>query len=326
MSGLLSATNALLKRAKGYNNRVMVYSHRRSKARYLPPKTPYVRSPLANKEPEEYGNTWDPHIGIEWYNRLRQRGAYRHWPWVRWSDDPIRQHHDPTCRRTLSCRQEASNECTPQWDYYAEVGRAYDVDPTDPITTVGTFIYPFVARVWCRSAVEEFLRAVASATGATSIIQVHEREREILAWAERGLSAIPMSRHSPPPAEDSSHTGLPARSAAHIAAETETEEERCVPKGFVQHLILVCRDIVLQHKRKQFRVLQHTQGAVLRTREMERYYALPYTVRGPAMPEELAQPDGLYPWGKYTQMNDDRLQIHPLHTPDKWYKDNLYPA
>ncbi|PWV05992.1 hypothetical protein C3747_121g17 [Trypanosoma cruzi] len=115
---------ALGSRAKGYENRVMVYAHRRHRSWYQPPKLPHARSPLANKPPEEYGNTWDPRSGVDWYYRMRHRGAYRHWPWARWSDDPVRHHRETPFNRTFSHNSHGSNDGVPLWNYYAEVGRS----------------------------------------------------------------------------------------------------------------------------------------------------------------------------------------------------------
>lgn len=80
--------------------------------------------------------------------------------------------------------------------------------------------------------------------------------------------------------------------------------------------------MLLYNEKKAFRAQQHKNG-VLRTREMEQYYALPH-LRGVAMPEKLAQPSGCYPYGKYLY-REYNIKIHPLQVPDCYYKQNFYP-
>eukprot|EP00796_Vickermania_ingenoplastis_P001562 gene1562-946_t len=302
--GLLRITDVCLKRAKGYNNRVMVYAHRRNKARYLAPKNPFVRSPLANKSPEEYGETWNPRSGIEWYNRLRQRGAYRHWPWAKWSDDPVRFHEDETSRRTISALHETSNECLPLWDYYAEVGMDYRTSSDAPLAEVGDFIQPYVGSIWGRPTITRFLETIKTQLGIHTVEEAAAKADVLLEWAE-----------------DQFLDGPPSASSGTAASPSPV-----VPKGFVQHVVLVCRNVVLCNQKKAFRATQHTEKSVLRTRDMERYYTLPY-LNGPDMPRSRAQASGAYPWGKYTMMNDLKgISIHPLQLPDRWFKENMYPV
>lgn len=302
---MLTSSLALLRRAKGYNNRVMVYAHRRNKARYLAPKTPYVRSPLANKEPEDYRDTHDPRSGIEWYNRVRHRGAYRHWPWATWDDDPIGFHEDPTSRRTLSARHSSDNECVPRWDVYAEVGQEYNTKPSAPLSYVCPFIYPYVNKTYKMTELVTYVAAMEAALKSPSIEETLNRADELVEWADM-QNVLPKS----PGSSTSPSTAM-------------------VPHGLIQHVLLVCRDIVLQAKRKVYRAELQSERAILRTREMERYYALPFH-RGEAMPKLLAQPSGRYPVGKYTYMNADeeteQVKIHPLQRPDGWFKDRMYPV
>ncbi|KPI83679.1 hypothetical protein ABL78_7273 [Leptomonas seymouri] len=272
--------------AKGYMNRVMVYAHRRRKARYLAPKAAHVRSPLANKKPEEYGNTWDPRSGVEWHNRMRHRGHFKHWPWARWTDDPIRFHQDSVCRRTVSAANAAANEGSPEWNYYAEVGRAYETPSHFPLSYTAPFIYQYTSRCWTRQDLQGYLDRIEQESGLRTIIDAAAKQDVLYSWWQRSaMEAIPL--------------------------------------GVLQHLVLVATDIVQQNERKAFRVQQHERG-VLRTREMVRYYALPH-LHGPAMPVALAQPSGEYPMGKFTHMNGD-VKIHPLQRPDGRYKHNMYPA
>lgn len=281
----LRLTPVLAGRAKGYQNRVMVYAHRRQKARYLAPKNAHVRTPLANKGPEEYHKTWDPRTGVEWHNRMRRRGHFRHWPWATWADDPVRHHEDCVSRRTLSLRDGGASEGMPEWDYYAAVGQDYQTPSHFPLTYVAPFIHQYSGKIWSKHQIEAYLNDVTRHTQLKTIADVVEH--------------LPV---------------LEAFAVEHVGE---------IPHGLLVHLRLVAEDVVLQNKKKAFRRQQHASG-VLRTREMVRYYALPH-LRGPAMPETLAQPSGAYPWGTYTTMVDHG-DIHPLQQPDARYTKNMYPA
>ncbi|CCW60410.1 unnamed protein product [Phytomonas sp. EM1] len=293
----------LASRGKGYHNRVMVYAHRRHKAFYLPPKKAHANSPLTNKEPEEYGNTWDARCGIEWYYRTRRRNHYRHWPWARWTDDPIRHHSDPTNRRTISALSEASNEGVPEWNYYEEVGQDYATPSHFPLTYVGPFIHQYTGKVWSRDRIRNYLEVIQTGTHLRTIQDVAQHLPDLRAWGERQLDASGPVMET----DNGSAHGKPVV---------------MVPCGFLQHVELVVADIVKQNDRKRFREEQHMAG-VLRTRDMVRYYTLPY-LKGPAMPEKLKQPSGEYPWGKYTYMKGT-VKIHPLQLPDRRYTRNMYP-
>lgn len=367
-------TRQCLKRASGYQNRVMVYAHRRQRARYLPPKTPYVRSPLANKTPDHYHETWDPHSGIEWYNRLRHRGAYRHWPWAKWSDDPIRFHEDPTCRRTLSAlngclpygEEDREGNVAPQtsgplvngpahlnagsplWDYYSEVGEAYHgITANSPLEALTQVIHPYVRHIWPKDVVRQFLLTIerGAKLSVKTIGDVLTGESALLDWASKG-GIIPTEKEVKPSENDTRGNTLRTlsekvvnTSVRECALREKEKHIQFIPKGFIQHLILASRDVVLYNHKLKHREQEHNAQGVLRTREMERYYALPHptitlvsehttgvpsermlhntTKEGtqgdrktpvlawkvsPAMPERLAQPSGKYPWGKYTYM------------------------
>ncbi|CCD12317.1 unnamed protein product [Trypanosoma congolense IL3000] len=277
---------ALGSRAKGYCNRVMVYAHRRRRAWYLPPKLAHARSPLANKSPEEYGNTWDPRSGVEWYHRLRHRGAYRHWPWARWTDDPVRHHREAAGRRTFSMLEAGGNEGVPLWNYYAEVGQEYGIPSHFPLHYVATFIHQYTSKVWSEEEIERQLKLIEERTGLRTIQQVSDALPQLLKWGD--------------------------------------EEMGSVSHGLLQHVAMLAGDIVLHNRKKAFRKEAHERG-ILRTIAMERYYALPHLRSGPAMPTTLEQPSGEFPRGKFTTMVGG-THIHPLHKPDGFYKDNMYPA
>ncbi|ORC88234.1 uncharacterized protein TM35_000171060 [Trypanosoma theileri] len=277
---------ALGSSAKGYQNRVMVYAHRRRRARYLPPKNAHVLSPLAHKSPEEYGNTWDPRTGVEWHNRLRRRGAYRHWPWARWTDDPIRHHREAPYSRTFSAASEGANDGVPLWNYYAEVGQEYATLSHFPLHYMAPFIHQYTGKVWGKGDIETYLKVIEERTGLRTIQAVHDALPQLLEWGEMEVGVV--------------------------------------PHGLLQHVEMLAKDIVLQNKKKTFRKELHESG-ILRTATMERYYALPHLRSGPAMPTTLEQPSGEFPWGKYTYMLKG-TKIHPLQRPDGLYKENMYPA
>ncbi|KAG8339642.1 hypothetical protein ERJ75_001643500 [Trypanosoma vivax] len=276
---------ALASRASGYGNRVMVYAHRRHRARYLPPKLAHARSPLANKMPEEYGNTWDPRTGIEWYHRLRRRGAYRHWPWARWTDDPVRHHRETAYQRTFSAADAEANEGVPLWDYYAEVGQEYATPDHFPLKYMAPFIHQYTSKVWSRDEIERHLQVIAEKTGLHTIRAVADGRKRLFEWNEREMGVV--------------------------------------PHGLVEHADMLAQDIVLQNRKKEFRRKSHENG-ILRTSTMERYYALPHMRTGPAMPSKLSQPSGKFPWGKFSIMLGETT-IHPLYQIDGFYKHNMYP-
>lgn len=404
---MLASTRNGLKRAAGYQNRVMVCAHRRQRARYLPPKTPYVRSPLANKSPEHYHETWDPHSGIEWYNRLRHRGAYRHWPWAKWTDDPIRFHEDQTCRRTFSALDDAplsygkesaalsdvdgchgrkypsptptvhSNAGAPLFDYYAEVGEAYHgISPSCPLEALAQIIHPYVRAVWTKEAVRRFLAAISHHPSLQTriIADVQTKEQALVDWAAKGGKATfcekdtdeEEARITQTPKDSISEENVAKKAEDHAASRVKAtlrmrqKDVEYVPLQFVQHVIFASRDVVRYYQKRQYRQKQHNEHGVLRTREMERYYALPYptlkllpadsctkgnegndvppgegtvgkqantaawTTVSPAMPVRLAQPSGKYPWGKYTYIGMGLEKEDKLHLDPLHSPDGWY--
>ncbi|EPY32477.1 hypothetical protein AGDE_08656 [Angomonas deanei] len=97
---------------------------------------------------------------------------------------------------------------------------------------------------------------------------------------------------------------------------------KSVPKGLIQHVELVCLDVVAQNDRIKNRQQLHQQS-ILRTNEMERYYTLPH-LHGPAMPTTRAQAPGVCPQ-RFTWMQHVP-KFHPLQLPDRWEGANCYPA
>ena len=93
-----------------------------------------------------------------------------------------------------------------------------------------------------------------------------------------------------------------------------TVEGNKVPHGFVEHVILLCRDILRNNAKKDYRRLLHANG-VLRTNDMQRYYALPPVRDGPAMPEKLEQAPGKEFQGDYVWLTQKAISnIHPTYS------------
>eukprot|EP00658_Telonema_sp_P-2_P035758 TRINITY_DN25959_c0_g1_i2.p1 TRINITY_DN25959_c0_g1~~TRINITY_DN25959_c0_g1_i2.p1 ORF type:complete len:167 (-),score=45.38 TRINITY_DN25959_c0_g1_i2:88-588(-) len=85
------------------------------------------------------------------------------------------------------------------------------------------------------------------------------------------------------------------------------EVSNSLPYGLLRHVELCSIDVVLQNDRKEYRIQQH-DASVLRTPDMDRYFALPYTT-GPSVPTTLQQPVGVYPEGRYSTMNLSLIHI-----------------
>lgn len=179
---MLQSSPVLLNRGGAYYNRVPYFSYRRKNAAYLAPKTPHVKTPLANKSPEEYHQIWDHRTGIDWYNRIRKRHEYRHWPWVTWNDDPVRQHGDEVCRRTFSALNAASSE-KPLWNLYERVGQDYRLPNNAPVKLLAPYIALYTARVWSKERVASYLLKLQEKW--STIEDVHANLPAVVEWNVR---------------------------------------------------------------------------------------------------------------------------------------------
>lgn len=280
---MLRATCPSLSRGSRYHDRYMQFPYRRSKGRYLMPLWAYRKSPMAHKKPEEYKDTWNARVGIEWHNRLRNRGAFRHWPFVQWHDDFIRKHKEvDSFGRTFSAKAKVRGGQVPLWNHYKEVGEHYGLPAAAPVAVLADIMVPYVGKTWSRSELVAHFNVVAAA-GWPTVEALSQRAAELVEWNR----------------------------AAHA-----------VPSGFIQHATMLAEDVCRQATLAEFRRQRHESG-VLRTREMERYFALPYH-RGPAMPTTLDRFPGKFPVGRYLMMIDS--PFHPLQFPDKLGAANRYPA
>lgn len=243
--------------------------------RHLAPRRPHRASPIANKvRPEAIKNTEDQRRGIEWYNRTRNRKEYRHWPFIRMSDDPIRKHKNPEDlpSRSFSVLDSNSEAGKPLWDYYKESSRDYKTDLTCPPSLMSEFISVFTAKVWNETTVGDYLKK-AEAAGYTDIASIASPRSTFLAW-NRKTSTMP-----------------------HYLAI---------------HAHMCAADIRLYNSRRAYRQKLQKQ-AVLRNIEMERYFALPYlhskeNVDVPSSP----QPVGVYPEGEYLFTRAKKRYVHVI--------------
>lgn len=216
---------------------------------------------------------------------MRRRNAYRHWPWARWTDDPVRKHKEVSYNRTFSRASDKSNDGVPLWNYYAEVGQEYNTPSHFPLHYMAPFIHQYTGKVWSKNDIERYLKVIEERSGLLSIQAAHDDLPRLLEWGESEMGVV--------------------------------------PHGLIQHVEMLAGEIVLENKKKAFRKKMQEAG-ILRTPTMERYYALPHLRTGPAMPVAFKQPSGAFPWGKYSQMLE-RTNIHPLQKPDGFYKENMYP-
>lgn len=184
---MLKHSCVIRNRGGAYYERVMHFPYRRRNATYLPPNLPHRKTPLANKGPEDYHETWNQRTGVDWYNRLKKRNEYRHWPWVTWKDDPVRQHKDDVCRRTFSALNTASSE-KPLWNLYERVGQDYRLPNNAPITLLAPFIALYTAQVWSTERIKSYLERVQEKWA--TIADVHDNLVEVSEWSRR-VNAIP---------------------------------------------------------------------------------------------------------------------------------------
>lgn len=280
---MLRQTAVGLGRSKSYARRNPHLPANEFKPRYRAATKPQRRSALANKEdPLDFKDTHDQRVGIDWYHRIRGRGLYAHWPWVRMSDDPVRLHKDPDAApsRSLSALEDKPQNGVPLWDYYCETGRDYATANVCPAHYMAPLIALFAGTTWSEATIEAMLKLLEPQW--PTIGDVANNIDAVNAW---------------------------------------NEVSGALPYGLLRHIELCSVDIVLQNDRKAFRTERH-DASELRTLDMERYYAMPYT-QGPAVPTTLKQPEGVYPVGRYSSMNGGTVRAHPLQAPPK-YKDGDY--
>lgn len=97
-----------------------------------------------------------------------------------------------------------------------------------------------------------------------------------------------------------------------------------VPLSFAEHVVMVCSDAVELNRRKAHRRREHRQG-VLRTRDQQRYYALPPMVVGPAMPVKFEQTGGKAHEGDFTNNVGMHKHVHPVTVMDRKFGRAFMP-
>lgn len=257
---MLRASRILKRRGMMYQDRYMEHPHQKKKPYYTPGKTGHKRTPYANKIPTEYADTKNTRNGVEWYWRMKRRGEYNHWPWTRWNDDPLRHHKQEQPSRCLNVKVEKMAR-TPTFMHnaYSMVHEDYDALTAD--------IHP--------KHLAPHIHLFTSKSWSLAEIKI---------FLEKIGQRFPTIRKVVEEQKD-----LELFNSRHFL----------VPPHFVPHVIHVCHAAHEHISRKSFRRELHNNAAVLRTNDMEQYYALPYT-RGNAMPDRL---DGVYPSGRYLMMN-----------------------
>eukprot|EP00744_Colponema_vietnamica_P024159 GILI01035180.1.p1 GENE.GILI01035180.1~~GILI01035180.1.p1 ORF type:complete len:278 (-),score=29.07 GILI01035180.1:71-904(-) len=247
--------------------------------RWLPPRRPHRGTSIANKtRAEDIKNTEDTRRGVDWYNRIRGRKEYLHWPFIKMTDDPIRRHQDPDRMpsRAFSLLDTQCNSGVPLWNYYEETGRDYQISMDAPTPYLAKFIALYTAKVWSESEIEQYLSKLVSSDAQFATIGGIVANSEALA-------------------EHNDNIG-------------------CLPAGLLAHVMMCARDIETYNTRKAYRHKMQRSG-VLRTNDMERYFALPYlTIGGQAasVPVAHKQPFGVYPEGEYLTTRAVKRYNHPI--------------
>lgn len=163
-----------------YNIRSMHLPYRRRSSFYQQPSYAHCKTPLANKQPEEYGETWNQRTGVLWHSRMRRRNQYRHWPWVTWKDDFLYHHETQSSTRTFSAKHATSNSGAPRWNLYEMVGQDYKIPCHYPVSTLAPIISLYTSKVWCRGTLDKLLATVQEKW--KTIEDVQENFANVLEW------------------------------------------------------------------------------------------------------------------------------------------------
>lgn len=273
-----------------YLNREPHFPYKKSKAWYKFKFGVDVRTkPQLNKDdPLEWMNPVTARMGREWYHKHTRSHSFIGWPYISWRNDPIRHHKDSrVATRTLSKKMELSgNAGYPLWDHYEEAGIDYHLPNDAKTSAVLPFITIHAGSNWSQESVTNFLDAIEKKFPTVEVVSTDPEA--VRAWRD------------------------------------STVEGNKVSPGFIEHLILCCRDVLRNNSKKDFRRLLHSKG-YLRTNDMTRYYALPYVKDGsPVMPEKLEQPEGREFQGDYVWLTQEASEnIHrnfkPAHTRQSFY-------
>lgn len=254
--------------------------------RHLAARRPHRASPFANKmRPSAIANTEDQRRGIDWYNRIRKRKEYRHWPFIKNSDDLMRRHKNPEDAPSRAFSVFDSKTCLsgkPLWNYYKETSRDYRTDVSCPANYMAEFISVFTAKVWSKQTIAGFLKK-AEANGFKTIANIVDDGRAFFLW-NRKTNAMPH----------------------YLAVHA-----------------LMCATDIKEHEARRAHRQKMQQSAVLRTSLMGRYYALPYlrVKENASVPVAQRQPVGVYPEGEYLYTRAAKLYAHPIQGVTHFQKD-----
>lgn len=272
---MLRLTQTALMRS--YFKKVKFAPVNHARPRWLPPRRPHRGTPSANKiDPEDIKNVEDQRRGLDWYKRIKKRGEYRHWPFVKTRDDGLRRHKDPddAPSRSFSVKDAKCKAGTPLYDYYANTHRDYQIHPSCPPAHMAECIALFTAKVWSKAEVSAYLTNIFEKSNFKSIEEIAKSPGQLARWNKTSAA---------------------------------------VPSGLLAHAILCAKDIVRYNTLRDFRIQKQKEG-ILRTRTMERYFALPYLHKGAnAEVPKKQQPLGVYPEGEYYTMREKKKYYHPLH-------------
>ena len=271
---------------RSYNHRSPHIKVRWWKRRYLAPKTMSNYTPWVGRTPDEYG--FDTHMlrmGKDWGDRVNKRGLFRHWPWVSMNDDPVGD------QLRIDSRSVRAFSC--KADREAEAVPRFDM--------------------YADSGRDYRMRATIPLSAITDVLHENVAAQYSRSQCERFI-AVAAERY-PTPA---------ALAAAGDDVTAWAKAGAVVPFAIAKHLELICADVVKQHARKTYRAVQQGAG-VLRTLEMERYYAIPPVVSGPAMPTTLAQAPNASP-APFMWMWRMPVRVSPEYKFDRRTTKNKMPA
>jgi hypothetical protein len=247
-------------------------------------------NPQANRDDAStWTNPLETRQGGDWYMKHRRRHQYVGWPYISWQNDPIRHHKDTAVsNKTLSKKMERSgNAGFPLWDHYEESGLDYGLPNDATVAATHPFLVIHCGSTWSDETITAFLSALGAKFPTVS--DVSTRPDDVRAWRD------------------------------------STPEGHKVAPGFVEHMILCCRDILRNNSKKDYRRLLHSKG-YLRTSDMVRYHALPYLKDGhPVMPEKLEQPAGREYQGDYVWLSPN-AHFHETTQPRAHRRQSFYDA
>lgn len=236
-----------------------------NKRRYLPNRNfDKANVPISGLMPEQYK---DQHFrlrhGVDWNRRVNKRDIFRNWPWVTIHDDPVGDKLARENRGHRTLRVSDQRKAMPP--------PRYDI--------------------YAEAGLDLRVSADVPLSVLTPFVYPHVAQHFTL--DECNAMMAELEKRYPTP-------GAVHAAGDQVLASTKFEPSG-VALGFAGHVRQLSDYVVQYAQRRKFRELRHAAGE-LRTNEMERYYAMPPRVEGPAVPVKLAQPAGK-PRLPYSEMN-----------------------